>query len=166
VTAFGLDLSTKRIGLARPDGTTTSITARAGASDPYRRLHELVTGVSHEFRRWPGTPLAVVEGYAIGAVPGRWALVRLGELGGSIRLLAWELGIATVDVSPSSLKLAATGNGGAKKDVMIEAAIAAGGRPGNHDEADAWHLHDLGRRALAGEELPEKLASLPWPIVR
>ena len=163
MTAFGLDLSTKRIGLARPDGTTTSITAHAGANDPYRRLHELVTGVSSELRRWPGTPLAVLEGYAIGAVPGRWALVRLGELGGSIRLLAWELGIATVDVSPSSLKLDATGSGAASKERMLAEAHLRGGRPANHDEADAWHAHNLGRRALAGEELPDKLAALPWP---
>jgi Holliday junction resolvasome RuvABC endonuclease subunit len=163
VTAFGLDLSTKRIGLARPDGSTTSITARAGAQDPYRRLHELVTAVVAELRRWPDAALIVVEGYAIGAVPGRWALVRLGELGGSTRLAAWERGLVTVDVAPAALKHFATGSGRASKEAMVAAAVAAGGRPGNHDEADAWHLHDLGRRALAGEELPPSLAALSWP---
>ena len=163
MSVFGLDLSTKRIGLARPDGTTVSITARAGAGDPYRRLHELVSAVSNELRRWPGAPLAVVEGYALGAVRGHLALVRLGELGGSVRLRAWELGIPTVDVAPRALKAFATGNGAASKDEMVAAAVAHGGRPANHDEADAWHAHELGRRWLAGLELPEKLGALGWP---
>lgn len=38
----GLDLSTKRVGFAAADGELFSISAHAGAEDPYRRLHEPV----------------------------------------------------------------------------------------------------------------------------
>lgn len=159
---FGIDPSTKRIGLARPDGTTVSITAHAGAEDPIRRRHELRTAVRRELRLWPEATLAVVEGYAL-AVPGRLALVRLGEIGGAVRDEAFEAGLAVVEVSPSSLKEVATGKGSATKGQMIETAIAAGAHPANDDEADAYWLHETGRRALLGLPLPPNVRGLPWP---
>lgn len=163
VTVFGIDPSTKRIGLARPDGSTTSITAHAGADDPYRRLHELKVAVVRELRCWPDAALAVVEGYTY-AVAGRKALVRLGEIGGAIRLAVFEAGLDLVDITPTALKLAATGNGAAKKPEMVAHAQALGATPRNDDEADAWHLHNVGRRALAGDlTLPPSVAALPWP---
>ena len=160
---FGFDLSVSRIGVAHPDGSTTSITARAKAADPYRRLNELLTAVSRELRLWPGVDVVVVEGYALGAVKGRLAAIRLGEIGGAMRLLTWELGIPFVDVPPSSVKQVATGNGNASKDEVLFAARAAGARARNHDEADAWWCHEIGIRALAGDPLPEALDALPWP---
>lgn len=162
MTVFGIDASTTRTGLARPDGTTVSITAHAGAKDPIRRLHELAEKVSHELRRWPDAELLVIEKVLLFG-PGREALVRLGELSGAIRLLAFERDLAVVEVPGTPLKLAATGNGRASKDDMVAAAIAAGGNPRNDDEADAWHLHNLGRLALAGAPLPDTVAALPWP---
>jgi Holliday junction resolvasome RuvABC endonuclease subunit len=162
VTAYGIDPSTKRIGLAHPDGATTSITARAGADDPIRRRHELRAGVRRELRLWPEARLAVVEGYGLGS-PGRLSLVRLGEVGGAVRDEAFELGLEVVEVPPSVLKLAATGKGNASKDEVLEAARAAGSTARNHDEADAWWLHELGRRWLADEPLPDSVAVLPWP---
>lgn len=162
MTVFGVDPSVTRIGLARPDGSTTSIVARAGADDPIRRRHELRIIVRRELRHWPEACLAVVEGYALGA-PGRLALVRLGEIGGAVRDECFEAGLDVVEVAPSALKVAATGNGAAKKDAVLAAAREAGGSPRNHDEGDAWWLHEIGRRALAGEPLPDSLAALSWP---
>lgn len=162
MTAFGIDVSTKRLGLARPDGSTVSVIPHAGASDNLRRLHELTSAVDAELRLFPEATLAMIEGYSLGS-PGRLSLVRLGEAGGSIRLRCFERGLTVVEISPTSLKLAATGNAKASKEEMVDAAIARGGCPQNHDEADAWHLHDLGRRYLAGEPLPAAVALLAWP---
>lgn len=163
MTVFGIDPSIKRTGLARPDGTTVSIKAVADAKDPLRRLHQLVTQVAHELARWPDADLLVVEGYMLHGPSSGTTKIRLGELGGAIRLLAWERGLEVVEVPPAALKLAATGAGNADKDRMVEAAVADGGRPANDDEADAYHLHRLGVRALAGAPLPDTLAALPWP---
>lgn len=162
-TVFGLDPSTKRIGLTRPDGTTVSIRARAGAEDPIRRRHELRVAVRRELRCWPEATLLVVEGYNLGAVPGRLALVRLGEIGGAVRDEAFEAGLDVVEVAPAALKLEATGKGTASKDEVLEAARVAGAAVQNDDEADAWWLHEIGRRALAGLPLSAKVAALPWP---
>lgn len=162
MTVYGIDPSTKRLGLARPDGTTVSITARAGAEDPIRRRHELRVQVRRELRLWPDAVLAVVEGYALGT-PGRLALVRLGEIGGAARDECFDAGLEVVEVAPSSLKEVATGRGGASKDDVLDAALELGAHPRNHDEADAWWLSEIGRRALAGAPLPETVAALPWP---
>lgn len=163
MTVFGIDPSITRTGLARPDGTTVSITAAAGPKDPYRRLHELVTAVARELRLWPDAALLVVEGYMLHGPSSGTTRIRLGELGGAIRLLAWERGLDVVEVPPASLKVFAAGSGRASKEEMTAAAILDGGTPANDDEADAYHLHRLGLRALSGAPLPDTLAALPWP---
>jgi Holliday junction resolvasome RuvABC endonuclease subunit len=164
VTVFGLDLSLARTGLARPDGTTVSIRATADSKDPLRRLNQFADAIGRELRRWPDAALAVVEGPNLHGPSSGTTRIRLGELRGVVILLLWERGLDVVDVPPSSLKLAATGNGNADKDAMVAAAEAAGATPGNHDEADAWHLHRTGLRALAGDPtLPPSVAALPWP---
>lgn len=176
----GLDLSTKMIGYASPGGAVFSISARTGSEEPARRLHELARELERYLRLFPPRPeLVIVEGYSL-ASPGRLSLVRLGELGGVVRLRLFELGIAYVEISPSSLKLYATGNGSAKKPAMIEAALALGAsfsRPvtGNektdpHDEADAFLLRHLGRAAYGLEPLPadnrlEVVSSISWPVL-
>lgn len=162
MTVFGIDPSVTRLGLARPDGSTCSLAPSAGAADPLRRLNELVSFVARELARWPDAELVVVEGYALHG-PGRIALVRLGELGGALRLLAWERLLHVVEVAPDALKLVATGSGRADKTQIVDAAREAGASPRNHDEADAWWLHEIGRRAVAGEPLPASVAALPWP---
>lgn len=166
----GLDVSTKRIGYAAPNGETSSISARAGSKDNARRLQELATGVEHALRvASPCPALVVIEGYSL-ASPGRLSLVRLGEIGGVIRLRLFELGIAYVEIPPSSLKRYATGSGAADKEAM-QAAAARLGAPGlNHDEADAFLLRHLGRAAYGLEPLPddhhaEIVASFTWPVL-
>lgn len=159
---FGVDPSTKRIGLARPDGTTITITSGHGSDESDRRLDELTSKVEREFRLFPGAVLVVIE-RVLAQGPGSTAAVRLGEISGAIKRDAFRLGLEVVEIVGSSLKLAATGSGRASKDDMVAAAELAGARPRNHDEADAWHLHDVGRRALAGLELPPSVAALPWP---
>jgi Holliday junction resolvasome RuvABC endonuclease subunit len=165
VNVFGVDPSTKRIGLTRPDGTSVSITATADSKDPIRRLHQLAEGVGRELRLWPGEGLLVIEKILLFG-PGREALVRLGEVSGAVRTLAFERDLEVVEVPGSALKLAATGNGKADKDAMVAAAEAAGATVRNHDEADSWHLYNTGRRALdpaLRHDLPSSVAALKWP---
>ena len=162
MTVFGVDASTTRTGIARPDGTTTSIVPRAGSKDPLRRLHEIVEAFELELRRFPEARLAVFEDYSLGS-PGRISLVRLGEVGGNLRIRCFERGLEVVAIRPSSLKLEATGNGSASKDLMVDTARARGARVANNDEADAWHARDVGLRALRGEPLSDAVAALPWP---
>lgn len=149
----GLDLSTKRIGYANPDGSVFSVTANAGAEDPARRLHELVERLERLIRVFPPLPdLVVVEGYSL-ASPGRLALVRLGEVGGVVRSRLFEIGVPYVEVPPSSLKRHATGDGNADKAKMLDRALELGARVTNHDEADAWLLRRMGRHAHGLEAL-------------
>lgn len=149
----GLDVSTKRIGYAAPDGRLFSISARAGAEDPSRRLYELIRDFETILYRYPPRPeLVVVEGYSL-ASPGRLALIRLGEIGGVVRLRLFEREIPYVEVPPSSLKRFATGRGDATKEQMIRRAIDQGAHlhGENDDEADAFHLRRMGRAAHALE---------------
>jgi len=142
-----IDPSTKRIGYAGVDGLVTSITAHAGAKDPARRLHELASALERHLRVFPPLPdLVAIEGYTL-EVPGKRALVILGELGGVLRLRLFELGIRYIEVSPTSVKRHATGNGRADKQRMIDRAHELGAAVTNDDEADAWLLRRMTRQA-------------------
>lgn len=143
----GLDLSTSNIGYAAPDGSLHSVTSRAGADDVPRRLDELCRGLLRIIRITPPTPdLIVIEGYSL-ASPGRLALIRLGEIGGTVRRELFLQDLPYVERAPSNVKRFATGNGNADKPQMIAAARARGASPRNDDEADAFHLRRMGRCA-------------------
>lgn len=138
---LGLDLSLARTGVACADGTLHSIVPKAGAKDPGRRLHEIITTLDPLIAR--GRPeLAVIEG-AAGVQQAQTALV-LGELRGAVKVRLFEHAVAYVVVPPTSLKKWATGNGGASKDDMVARARDFGARPRNDDEADAFHLRRMG----------------------
>lgn len=159
----GLDVSTKRIGYAAPRGELVSITARAGADDPVRRLHELWGGILATVHRYPPFPdIMVIEDYSLGMMTrtkstasgthktpmGVLSKIRLGEVGGIARVACFEAGINIVVVNPSTLKRFATGRGNADKEAMMAAAIRAGARASvNDDEADAFHLRRMGMAA-------------------
>jgi len=165
MNVVGLDLSTKRVGFAAADGELFSISAHAGAEDPYRRLHELGREIERALRLRPPFPeLVVVEGYSL-AVFGTGILskIRLGEVGGIVRTRLFEMGIRFVDVPPSSVKRFATGNGNAKKEQMVSRAIELGARGNvNDDEADAFHLRRMARAAygLEGDLLGHELDAI------
>ena len=164
----GLDLSTARIGYAAPEGTLHSVTARAGADDVSRRLHELLTALERLLRLYPPLPdLVAVEGYSL-ASPGRLALVRLGEVGGAVRLRLFELDVPYVEIPPSSVKRHATGAGNADKHRMQARAIELGARGNvNDDEADAFLLRRMARQAHGLEPMDldherDAIANLSW----
>jgi crossover junction endodeoxyribonuclease RuvC len=168
VRIAGLDLSTARIGYAAPEGGLHSVTARAKADDVPRRLHELLSALERLLRLYPPLPdLVAVEGYSL-ASPGRISLVRLGELGGAVRLRLFELDVPYVEIPPSSVKRHATGAGNADKYRMTARAIELGARGSvNDDEADAFLLRRMARQAhgLERAELDHErdaIASLSW----
>lgn len=177
----GVDPATKNLAVSTSLGACVTLNARAGAKDPVRRLHELEREFLGAFRHHPPMPdVFVVEGYALSA-PGRLALVRLGEVGGMVRTNVFRLGAEIVEVQPSALKRAATGNGQASKAAMIARALELGARLSRpvvgdekkdpHDEADAFLARRLGRIAYGLETCPatatelEVVAALKWPRI-
>ena len=63
-----------------------------------------------------GPELIAVEGYAHGAKFGR---EQAGELGGTLRVALWEAGFPYANIAVPTLKKFVTGQGNAKKDVMM-----------------------------------------------
>jgi crossover junction endodeoxyribonuclease RuvC len=154
----GLDVSTARIGYAAPSGALISITAKAGADDPARRLHQLRTGLTTALVRYPPLPdLIGIEGYSLGMMTvtrttstgshktptGVLSKIRLGEVGGMVRLHLFDNHIAYVDIPPTSLKRFATGRGNADKATMLAAARKHGVDVANDVEADAFHARRM-----------------------
>lgn len=94
--------------------------------------------------------LIVYEGYAMGMPNGQGRLFDIGELGGVLKLVAWDMGVDVLLVPPTNLKKFATGKGNAKKDQVIQAVADVWGYniPQN-DEADAFALLKMGEAYVA-----------------
>ena len=83
--------------------------------------------------------LCIIEGYSF-ASRGN-ALIQMGELGGIIRKLLYELNISYLEITPQSLKKFATGKVNSKKDeVMLQVYKKWGHECTNSDQADAYVL--------------------------
>lgn len=148
---IGLDLSLSRTGYAAATGDLYSIGYTVGgAQDRGRRLHglreKLRARILATLPKVPGATidLAVVEGYNLGKTPGLQGRLHAAEWRGVVLELLFAFGIEFVEVSPSTLKLYATGKGNADKAAMVSAALGAGGLPRNDDEADAFWLRAWG----------------------
>lgn len=167
---MGLDVSTKRTGVALPTGRTLSLCP--GTTDVARRL-QWFEGAVARLVRFYEPELAVLEGYAPRSI-GILSTIRLAELGGVVRCTLGRLSVPYIEISPGTLKRYATGNGNATDEAMIAAARAGGGEPDNDDEADAWLLWALGRhgtdRAVLDADLAlasirlEVLSAISWPV--
>lgn len=167
---IGLDLSLVSSGVALPDGTTTTIRPRH--VDPRgRRLNDLGSQL------WPHLDhhrphVAIIEGYALHA-PGMLGALRRAEWVGCVLRDLRRLRVPVVEVDNAKLKSYGTGHGGADKDRMVAAAIAAGATPANDDEADAYLLRAFGLLVVDGidlfnqpEDVPRRLRladTLWWP---
>ena len=71
----------------------------------------------------------------------------IGELGGVIRLLLWELGRPVVVIPPTCRAKFATGKGNASKNEVISSISAKTGlvwsNPGADDKCDAWIMEEM-----------------------
>ena len=176
---IGLDVSTKSTGIAWPDGRLATIRGEAVPKrDSYaaaQRAGVLVNRIAAAIGRLADRPdFAVVEDYLllVGFQNGQHTTRRLVEIGACVRFALARLSIPFVEIPPSSLKIFATGNGGADKARMIAAARALGANPRNDDEADAFLLREIGLAAFDNdryERLDDRqrnvVLAVRWPEV-
>ncbi|WP_045746415.1 crossover junction endodeoxyribonuclease RuvC [Actinoplanes rectilineatus] len=180
----GLDLSLTGTGIAAThtgEGTPrlwcSTVTPRRRPTltrIDHERLHEAVSVVMGAARCRPDL-VAIEEPLVTGTgnVP-----LRLAELHGAVKHWLWSRSIPYVDVHPSKVKTYATGNGGAKKDVVLASMIATYGTVGEHgvhigsdDEADALSLlaMTLDQYGQALVDRPEShrraLSGVRWPLI-
>lgn len=87
-----------------------------------------------------GVTFLAMEGYSYGSTNQAFTL---GEVGGVIKTLCLEHAIPYLAVPPTVLKMFAVGQGSASKADMIAAAQAAGARPADDNQADAFWLARL-----------------------
>lgn len=172
----GLDPSTRRTGLALPNGTAHSITP-----PPALRGGERLGWIEQAFIRTirtnpPAPRLVLIERYppSLGKA-GAGTMITIGELRGVLRRYIWSIGADELEIEPSRLKRWATGDGQADKNRMVATAVAEGAPVRNDDEADAWWLAHLGRAGLGYDPItgPKQLAdarrdviaSIDWPVI-
>ena len=146
-TILALDLSLNGTGMAYRDGW--DIVTRRVTVKKLRGLARLayVSQQVSEVMEENGTDTIVVEDYAMGIGRGGGMTFTIGELGGVIKLLAYDKGMRVVLVSPATLKKFVTGKGNAKKDAMAEHALRRWGHTfDTDDECDAYCLYRLGEQ--------------------
>ena len=117
VSILGLDLSLTSTGWATK-GKTGSISVKTKES---QRLYDIRKEINRVIEE-NGVNAVVVEGYAFAARNSQSH--KIGELGGVIRLMLFELGIPYVEVPPTCRAKFATGRGNAAKTEVISAVSA------------------------------------------
>lgn len=149
LTVFGIDPSLTATGMVVDDDEDR--TAKVIKSKANRSLMERVESIAlvvvEEVVCRPQPWLAVVESLP---TRGAFSLGKIGPVNHVIQYELWKIGCPIVLVSPTGLKMWATGNGDAKKPAMISVARAHGYPGKNADEADAWLLADIGIALSAG----------------
>lgn len=174
---MGLDLALGATGVARVDGTFTTLKPPGGKKGVagYGRHHwlrEAILDLLAEDR----PDVVVVEDYAPRSI-GIKSTIAAGELQGIVRTSLHVQGHPWVAIKPNVLKKYATGNGNAKKEQMADAAeadlIRGAPRPSNFDEADAYwlrmmgaHHYDLGGLGTGTLSQPHRIEALEavvWP---
>lgn len=165
MNVMGLDLSLTSTGISIC-GNTAAITSKEKDT---RRLVDIRNQLSIIIRD-SNVGGAVVEGYAFSARNSQSH--KIGELGGVVRVLLFELGIPFVDVPPTSRAKFATGRGNAAKTEVISSVSAKTGLiwsgKSADDECDAWLLEEMGLHAIgAGKyDWPKanmsSLANIDW----
>lgn len=167
IVAF--DLSLTSIGWARV--TEPAPTPEVGTIRPRgRSAARLQDALNQIIPIARGARLALIEGYAHGK---NYQAHQLGELGGVVRLGFHQLGITWLAIPPKCTKKLATGNGNAKKEMMLAAAFKRLGYEGfSYDEADAlWLLqvaaahYGLACAAVLPAKHYEFQSQVEWPQI-
>ena len=166
---MGLDLSITCTGVAFPDGSTAVIKPRGKG---YGRLLGIEERLCASVRL-ARPDLAVVEDIRAGLKGDAAKVVPMVH---AVAILALgRAGVPYVFVNASTLKLYATGHGGADKENMALAALTYAGRefPGDRggDMCDAWWLRAAGY-ATYGEPVVrvpqlhlDALRAVAWPRI-
>jgi crossover junction endodeoxyribonuclease RuvC len=177
VRILGLDLSLTGTGVALATGSTCTLSTQLRGVERLRQLRSVI----RDFVETPdgNVDVVAIEGYSMGTARQSSHAHALGELGGVIRLMLWDLGVPFVEIPPASAKRYATGKGNANKNEMLLAAAKRLGYEGSsNDEADAlWlrmmaldhYLDGVDRHTHAVAEMPaanrEALIKVAWPQI-
>jgi len=151
----GIDLSLTGTGVSLGPQSLSTVRHKAPQSpaDGFRRLQGIRAQVL-SFVALRGS-VAILEGYSQAS---KHQAHQLGELGGVVRLALFEEGVPFYVVTPSQLKVFATGKGNsAKEQVGYSAVKRFGVEPKDNNQADALWLWEIGNHLL-GEptvELPK-----------
>ena len=134
----GLDLSLTATGYSDADGS------RVVKCTKYKGAERLAHFRTYFGREWldESPDLVVVEGYSFGSHDA--GARSIGELGGVMRLLLWDMKIPWAEVPPTSLKKFATGKGNCSKDQVLAAAVRDDTRIDDNNAADAHWLRQMG----------------------
>jgi Holliday junction resolvasome RuvABC endonuclease subunit len=141
VNFLSLDLSLTSTGYCN-NGISECISFHATGPERLRLFREAIKDLILKFGTLDGV---IIEGYSFASRNSQ--AHSIGELGGVIRLLVWELGIPYVVVPPTSRAKFATGKGNASKNEVISSVSARTGiiwsNPGADDKCDAWILEEM-----------------------
>lgn len=106
------------------------------------------------------SPALIIEGYSFASRNSH--AHSIGELGGVLKLTAFNMAIPVVAVPPTSRAKFATGKGNASKSEVVSAVSAKTGiiwqGKGADDKCDAWILEEIGRVRVGSERFK-------WPAV-
>jgi crossover junction endodeoxyribonuclease RuvC len=145
----GLDLSLTSSGVSVAGSTRVVSSKKKGVE----RLADLRSQFTEIFLDCQVTH-AVIEGYSFGSRNSQ--AHSIGELGGVVRVLLFDMGIPFVEVPPTSRAKFATGRGNASKGEVISSISAKTGRifagAGGNDECDAWVLEQMALTKLGFTE--------------
>lgn len=151
----GLDLSLTSTGLSY-GGTYIAIRSKHTGVE---RLNDICKEIA-EFVSTIIDPVVVIEGYSFGSRNSQSHSI--GELGGTVKLTLWGMGIPFVIVPPTARAKFATGKGNASKSEVVSAVSARTGivweGAGADDKCDAWILEEIGRCYFGAERFD-------WPQI-
>lgn len=136
----GFDLSLTSSGVSI-SGVTRTVSSRYKGVERLSDLREQFTQICRESQ----VECAVIEGYSFASRNSQ--AHSIGELGGVVRLMLFDLGIPYIEIPPTSRAKFATGRGNASKGEVISAISAKTGLvfagAGGNDECDAWVLEQM-----------------------
>ena len=159
----GIDASLSSTGVAvltDPPGDIHTEAIKSNKTGPARlieirdRVRELCAGAN----------LVVIEGYAFAQAS---QAHQLGELGGVLRTMLFEMGVVVLEVGPGQLKKFASGKGNTKKEQMAVAIYKRWDREfATNDEADAFVLVQIGRAYLPGGVFHiDNITAFQWEVI-
>lgn len=143
LAGFDLSLTSSGVSIA---GCTRTVSSKHKGVERLADLRQQFTQICRESQ----VECVIVEGYSFASRNSQ--AHSIGELGGVIRLMLFDLSIPFVEVPPTSRAKFATGRGNASKGEVISAISAKTGLvftgAGGNDECDAWVLEQMAMAKL------------------
>jgi len=150
---LALDLSLTSTGYCH-NGETGVIAPKTIGAERLSDIQRKVASLALNF----SINAVVMEGYSFASRHSQ--AHSIGELGGVIRLLLFEMEIPYVVIPPTCRAKFATGKGNASKNEVISSVSAKTGivwsNPGGDDKCDAWILEEMVKTHLG-------TSTIDWP---